>query len=300
MQKGLGTRAKRNRIVNYMDAIPEEFEVLADNLDYSDPMIKLQTKTRNIFLKCDDEGHVIEDFRMRPGAGSKGEFLAKQEAYNAIRKYYDDFYTGAKIKESSFDNSLIKIELETKIITLIYDPETECVEEKERARRGTKKGTSEVASQQLPSDEVSKSGTVVLDELSSDKKTKRHRRTKAEMMASKIMQQGFMPNTNPEVQKLLDQVDAHQYEQTNLIDYLASIEESVEDSIEEINAIEKVYEKIPEGSIVRNIYSNRDYKVVKASDNNVVEVFDKDHGYLTLARSDIKVLVNIPGMVERN
>ncbi len=197
-------------------------------------------------------------------------------------------------------NSLLKIELETEIITLIYNPETECVEEKERARRGTKKGASEVAAQILPSDEVSKSSTVVLDELSSEQKPKRHRRTKAEMMASKIMQQGLMPNTDPEVQKLIDQVDAHQYEQANLMDYLASIEKPAEESIKEIDAIEKVYEKIPEGAIVRNIYFDRDYKVVKASDNNVVEVFDKDHGYLTLARSDIKVLVNIPGMVERN
>ena len=70
MNKGLGATAKRNRIANYMDAFPEEFEVLEDNLGEEEPSIKLQTKTRVISLSCDEKGKVNEEFRMRQGAGS--------------------------------------------------------------------------------------------------------------------------------------------------------------------------------------------------------------------------------------
>ncbi len=313
MLKELGSRAKRNRIVNYMDTFPEEFEVLADNLDYSDPMIKLQTKTRNIFLKCDNEGHVIEDFRMRPGAGSKEEFLLKQEAYTAVRKYYDDFYTSAKIKQASFDDGFIKLELETKIITLLYDAETKCVEEKERARRGTKQNNSITGEQGTGMTSMLKATTGHIDEneLSQIKdelklketypnktidifeKPKRHRRTKAELMAAKS---GFTPNTNPDVQKLLDQVEANQYEQLDITEFLDGNNDVDADADFSV----RKYEKIPEGAIVKTLYSSREYKVVKTSETNVLEVFDKDHGYLTLARSDIEILVNIPGMKERN
>ena len=143
MSKELGARAKRNRIANYMDTLPEEFEVLEDRLTNDNPEIKLQTKTRIITLTCTDIGKIEESFRMRRGAGSKEEFLAKQEAYNAVRSYYDDYYTGAKIKQSSFDEGYIKLELDTKIITLTYDTHSKTVEEKERARRGMKQQNSD-------------------------------------------------------------------------------------------------------------------------------------------------------------
>ena len=140
-----GVRAKRNHITKYMDTLPEEFETIEDNLDSEEPSIKLQTKTRIITLSCDESGRVIESFRMRRGAGSKDEFLAKQEAYTAIRTYYDNYYTGATIKQSSFDEGYIKIKLEEKIVTLTYDVTTKTVEEKDRARRGTKKQNTNIA-----------------------------------------------------------------------------------------------------------------------------------------------------------
>ena len=77
-------------------------------------------------------------------------------------------------------------------------------------------------------------------------------------------------------------------------EYIGS--KSHEDNDIKIDISEKTYDKIPEGTIVRNNYSGKDYKVVKVSNGNIVEVFDKEHGYLTMARADIKVMVNIPGM----
>lgn len=234
----LKSRAKRNRIAKYMDSFPEEFETIEDNLLAENPEIKLQTKSRIITLSCDDKGNVMESFRMRRGAGSKEEFLVKQEAYTALQKYYNDYYTAVKIKQSSFDESFIKLELETKIITLIYNTSTSSIEEKERARRGTKQ-------------------------------------TESQTISSKPV--GIDSN-----QTTLDQFYDTEY-----------VGAKSED--EKIDLSEKVYMKIPEGAIVRNNYTKVDYKVVKASENNIVEVFNKEHGYLTFARSDIEVMVNITG-----
>ena len=142
MNKGLGATAKRSRIANYMDAFPEEFEVLDDNLGGSEPSIKLQTKSREISLSCDNKGKIIEEFKMRQGAGSKEEFLIKQKAYNALNGYYNDYYTGAKIVKNSFDESELKLELADRTVTLTYDAETDSVEEKDRAKRKPKKEIS--------------------------------------------------------------------------------------------------------------------------------------------------------------
>ena len=301
MSKELGARAKRNRIANYMDTLPEEFEVLEDRLTNDNPEIKLQTKTRIITLTCTDLGKIEESFRMRRGAGSKEEFLAKQEAYNAVRSYYDDYYTGAKIKQSSFDEGYIKLELDTKIITLTYDTHSKTVEEKERARRGMKQQNSDEGKTKLipkvPDDAIKPTKIIETPEkleleynktnTPATEKPKRHRRSKAEMQAAREAEvknqadEEFNPN-----QTTLDQ-----FYETEFI-------RGTHD--EEIKYPSKTYEKITEGTIVRNVYSNKDYKVVKASDNNMVEVFDKEHGYLTLARADVKVMVAIPGAIERN
>lgn len=307
MPKNLGAKAKRNRIANYMDTIPEDFEVLEDNLDTENPEIKLQTQNRIIVLACTDLGKVEESFRMRRGAGSKEEFLAKQEAYNAVRSYYDDYYTGAKIKQSSFDEGYIKLELETKIITLTYNSKDKVVEEKERARRGTKQnnavtgkqgtGMASAHKETLNVDtnrlleiqnELKLKETYPNRKIDTIEKPKRHRRTKAEMQAARETEakrkeeEDFDPN-----QTTLDQ-----FYETEFI-------RGTHD--EDFSGYPiKSYERISEGTIVRNIYSKKDFKVVKPSDNNIIEVFDKEHGYLTLARSDVKVMVAIPGAIERN
>ncbi|MBO6127373.1 MAG: hypothetical protein J6P79_00595 [Pseudobutyrivibrio sp.] len=117
MGKELSGAAKRNRIANYMASLPEEFEVIEDNLIDSEPVIILQTKSRVITLYCDERGEVVEDFEMVDGAGSKDEFLLKQEAYNAIKAYYNDYYTGAKIKKASFEEGILKIELNDRSVT---------------------------------------------------------------------------------------------------------------------------------------------------------------------------------------
>ena len=48
------------------------------------------------------------------------------------------------------------------------------------------------------------------------------------------------------------------------------------------------YRKLLEGTIVINICNNKKYKV-KRDEGNVIEVFDKDYGYLMMARADLTV-----------
>lgn len=48
----------------------------------------------------------------------------------------------------------------------------------------------------------------------------------------------------------------------------------------------KKYAKIEEGSMVVNRYNKKSYKVIR-DEGNVIEVFDPDSGYLTMARSDL-------------
>lgn len=327
----LGSRAKRNRITKYLENFSEEYEVLEDNLVADNPAIKLQTNTRVITLQCNDNGKVEESFRMRRGAGSKEEFLAKQEAYNAVRSYYDDYYTGAKIKQSSFDEGYIKLELETKIVTLTYNSKAKAVEEKERARRGTKqilvkdKGNalSEIdakttgpqtkprrrrhtkAEMQRIEDKtkltpeqliVSEPDSKFVESLSVptthharvkslEEKPKRHRRTKAEIQAAREVELKV---------KVKDDYDPNQFTLDQFYD--KEFIRGTHDDEAEIKADtkERIYDKIPEGAIIRNRYSNKVYKVVKPALGNIVEVFDESYGYLTMARADVEVKVNIP------
>jgi len=301
--KELGSSAKRNRIANYLDTLPEEFEVLEDNLAEEEPSIKLQTKSRIITVSVLN-GKVIENFRMRRGAGSKDEYLKKQLAYDSINTYYNDYYTGAKITKNSFEEGVLKIELATKIITLTYNSETNSVDEKERARRGTKSlreddyvsaenvvdpllyKTAEKHAQKtdIPYINSSVEAQTITDADEQDKaepteKKKRHRRTKAEMMA--IRQK---PVTNPEVKKLLDATDRHEYTQSTIYDF-------VDGGVAYDELKESEYAKISEGVIVKNRYNNKEYRVVRSSNTNMVEVFSKDNGgYITMARADIEVV----------
>lgn len=67
-----------------------------------------------------------------------------------------------------------------------------------------------------------------------------------------------------------------EYEQISLFDY--------EDS-----PVEYAHEKWPDGSVVKNICNNKEY-TVKNDDGNIIEVFDKDRGYLIMARADLEYL----------
>ncbi len=314
MQK-VSAKIKRTKIADYMAALPESFDIIEDNLLEESPSVKLKTNTRMLNLHVDDAGIVVEDFEMLPDAGAKEEFLKKQKAYNAIKKYYDDYYTNAKIKESSFDGGFIKIELETRIITLTYNDKYSGVEEKERARRGTKKkelddslawnlmmqkmSEEEEQNEENPIESSAENDT--LDQtagqnedtqiMSEDKepdaapKAKRHRRTKAEIQMEKLKKQGFKEVKDPVVKNLLKKVESHDYEQSTIYDFVDNEEES------QTQSRKREYPKFAEGSFVKNIYNNKTYKVIKSIEN-IVYVFDKDTGYHTMARADVET-VNI-------
>lgn len=134
----LSPSGKRNKIANYMDSLPEEFDVVEDMMGEKNPTIKLATKSRIITLTCDDKGKVIEEFTMKDSNGDKNEFLKKQKAYDAIIHYYNDYYTGAKVTKSSFEEGTLTIELENRIVTLSYDESTNSIEEKDKAKKSRK------------------------------------------------------------------------------------------------------------------------------------------------------------------
>ncbi|SFI30974.1 hypothetical protein SAMN04487830_14018 [Pseudobutyrivibrio sp. OR37] len=67
-----------------------------------------------------------------------------------------------------------------------------------------------------------------------------------------------------------------QYTQLTLFDY-------------ENSQVENNHEKWADGTIVKNICNNKEY-TVKNDEGNIIEVFDKDKGYLIMARSDLEYL----------
>lgn len=67
-----------------------------------------------------------------------------------------------------------------------------------------------------------------------------------------------------------------EYTQLTLFDY-------------ENSTVEYSQEKWVDGSIVKNICNNKEY-TVKNDNGNIIEVFDKDRGYLIMARSDLEYL----------
>ncbi len=249
MGKGVSAAVKRNRIANYMDSLPESFEVLEDMLGENNPSIKLETKSRIIDLSCDEIGHVHEEFSMRPGEGSKEEFLTKQEAYNAITNYYNDYYTGAKIIKKSFDEGILKIDLENRYVTLSYDSINKSVEEKDRAHKPAKPlfEQMELPIPQMESSEPPK------------KKSSTKRKAKRDNVAADEKKD-----------------DSSEYEQMTLFDMSVFTEE-------------KTYEKWADGTMVKNICDGKQYRV-KKDNGNSIEVFDPEHGYLIMARADLKIV----------
>ena len=225
MRNALSIKAKRKNIANYMASLPEEFDVVEDCLEEDPPYIILQTKSRELTLTCTEKGIVQEDFKMLPGAGSKDDFLKKSEAYKAISTYYNDYYTGAKVIRNSFDEGLLKIEIENRIVTLTYDFENKSVEEKDRKRKQT--NVKKPANPSLKDDG-----------------------------------------------------------QMSIFDLPPKPTEEIDLDAGEDETSEKKYENWADGSLVTNIYNKKDYRV-KHDNGNIIEVYDKEHGYLTMCRSDL-------------
>lgn len=139
MKKEVGIRAKKNHLIKYLNEhfSSEEFEKIEDKSNIEDAYIKLQTKSRIITISSDKYGDISEEFKMRRGAGTKADYLKKQEAYIALNTYLKlNFPEDSVIKTNSFEDSLIKIQTEEKIISLLYDEKRKEVFVKERMRRG--------------------------------------------------------------------------------------------------------------------------------------------------------------------
>ena len=78
--------------------------------------------------------------------------------------------------------------------------------------------------------------------------------------------------------------NAEEYTQLSLFDFE---EEPVEEPVAEEIVVAKDTSKWADGTIVINICNNKEY-TVKNDGGDLIEVFDKDRGYLIMARSDLK------------
>lgn len=135
----LGKRAKRNRITKRLEQNFNEksYEIIQDGMEDEDPSLKIQTKDRIIVLSVSEDGNVIEDFRMRRGAGTKEAFLKKQAAFREIENFVAKTYKkDATVTKKSFDDSYIKVKTSEKNITVTYDFSQKEVVVKERRRKG--------------------------------------------------------------------------------------------------------------------------------------------------------------------
>lgn len=150
-----------------------------------------------------------DDYIIPKNDADMDEFIAKQQAFNALISYYNDYYTGAKILDKSFQKSFIKIDLENRTVTLTYDSSTKSIDEKDVAKK------------------------------------RRHA----------------------------------DYEQITLFDLPKTPTISTPNKKHDSN-------KWSDGFTVINICNNKEYRV-KKDEGNIVEVFDKDYGYLIMAKSDL-------------
>ena len=78
--------------------------------------------------------------------------------------------------------------------------------------------------------------------------------------------------------------NSQEYTQLSLFDFE---EEPVEEPVIEEAVVAKDTSKWVDGTIVINICNNKEY-TVKNDGGDLIEVFDKDRGYLIMARSDLK------------
>ena len=135
----LGKRAKRNRITKHLEQNFNEksYKIIQDGMEDEDPSLKIQTKDRIIVLSVSEDGKVVEDFRMRRGAGTKEAFLRKQTAFREIEKFVAKTYKkDGTVTKKSFDDGYIKVRTSEKNITVTYDFSQKEVVVKERRRKG--------------------------------------------------------------------------------------------------------------------------------------------------------------------
>lgn len=289
-----------NKLVNKLKADPVFYpnvKITDDQYwDEASPILTVSTDYQIIMFMIEDDLETVNTkVRMRRGAGSEKDFTKKLECMEVLRKYVKKHYKDENLKiTESLDN--IKIATDTEIHTLTCDLKTLEVQVKTRMRRGTKTHTVFDQASDSKDPIYSKIGdTISISEPdpkfteslslptthhakaeSLEEKPKRHRRTKAEMQAAREAAKKQEEVEDPN-QTTLDQFFDKEY-----------IGPKEDDS--NISFEIREYDIIPEGSIVKNNYSNREYKVVKSSKTAVVEVFDKEHGYLTMARADLKVI----------
>ena len=259
--------------------------------DTTSPILAVSTDYQIIMFMIEDDLETVSTkVRMRRGAGSEKDFAKKLECMEVLRKYTKKHYKDENLKiVESLDN--IKITTDTEIHTLICDPKSLEVSVKTRLRRGAKKsGVLDNKATQIPDSKDSVEGkTKLLPELPVDspkptkifeepfelnippvypkndavstsepnpkEKPKRHRRTKAEMQAAREVAKKQEETEDPN-QTTLDQFFDKEY-----------IGPKEDDS--NISFEIREYDTIPEGSIVKNNYSNKEYKVVKSSKQRV-------------------------------
>ncbi len=305
-------KVMQNRIAKFVEKLAEDSE-LNPNLEVIESGIKedpseqdvpythVQTDYRIIYISVTEEGEVDYRVRMRRGAGSEKDFNKRADAFETIRKEVKKKKYAEYSKKESFVNGWIKLTNEVHILTFTFNQETGEVEFKERARRGTKKEDKVITVKEnvLPSDELSKSGTIVLNEMSTEQKPKRHRRTKAEMEAARAQQvtgklESVAESTVPasaasdkQVTGKLEPAPAATKKPKKLKDdpYICDGL-----TVADLHFVEEnSYEEWPQGAVVELIYSGKRY-TVEADMKNVIEVSSADSGYQTIARSDLKLV----------
>lgn len=257
----------QNRINKFIEkmaldpVIYPHLEIVDDNLDKEDdPSIWVRSDYQTIVVATlSDAGDVgIRTANMRKGAGSKKDFDKKIEALEILRKYVKKKYKGYDfVVKESLDN--IKVTAIDKIFTLTVDSKSKEIIIKERARRGTK--TKDAAAEPKPAGEP-----------------------KAITKPAKDPQPKEPAGKEPVVEETIAETPKKTFE------LKSSKRVDPEDIVmaEDFNK-PKEYPFLPEGTIIRNICNDKKYKVIHDS-GNVIEVFDSQHGYLIMARADVKVV----------
>lgn len=249
----LGKRAKKNRITKYISDFFANDEIIEDGLEADDPFVKIQTKDRNVTLTVSSEGKVIEDFRMRKGAGSKADYLKKQETFQYLSAYVAKHYKNERITKESFDDGFIKVQTDTKNLTLTYDAKTNEVIVKERMRKGAKNNN-----------------------VASDTQSTAMPLKKSKMTSNTIVKPEIISNTLP-----LKQEPQKKNTSANKEDETSNV------SIPKISC-KKQKVVFKENDKVKNIFSNETYQVV-CDCGGMVEVY-KDSVSYQMATSDLMLI----------
>ena len=244
----VGLRAKKNHIFKYYESNYDGCEILEDTTETDPPALKFQTKDRIITLITDDNGNVIEDFRMRRGSGvSKQQYLAKQAAFEEIKKYCKKTYKNIPPKKEDFDNTEVKIQLPDENITVSYDFKKKEITVKSRKRNA-----------KAPQEKTEKPKKVEKTE----KPKKTGKLEKAEKPEVKVRPDNKEKSIKEPVKKPVEELDIP-------------------------TKPTRRKTKLQKDDRVRNIFNNQLYTVVKAEDN-VIYATDENHLTLVMALSDLE------------